>query len=659
MKKRSYLMMASSMGVFVLALATMVACTKKDVGLSNVDELRHELLDLVHDLWDDVKDPRWVALANDSLGGADVELLRAFQTLGDKIEQRAPQGDHYSAMELGSLWAWARADAELRAVRALHESFRRFQEKQTRGDILPAPQRAWTDLAETILQDPTSSVPHALARLHELITNTKGSEGNLFQQALKESSSNICNLHQSPQQLLFNLYTSVALTELKGYAMMQFSWMLLKLYKKGNFTVEAQMMRDQYQERTIQKIAAVKSAMIGASRELWRCDPKHHVEGETFVELTQLLQGHIQNEVEMMTEVDMNVESTCRENCGYYSYAKSHGCYQNQFCSKQPRCSGKLIDCRYYDSDMWVCQADKESDRRYDWIEYENGRVLGQKGSCTRGTTKVDSWWRWLFWHCSYCFCLCDEQGPKSDRYFNLRPVKADLDNNMVVTGLRFIKVNRVIHLQIQEGALMPHGGINMSSLNWRPADDYRISDSDVHNGDDYHTLSWEQRAIDLDDLVAPPGHVMTGLRFRRVGTHMNLEIMVTPINFTEGTLIQPKEKSMWIGNDNTDASLVAPRTRLQLKDPDVPTRSLTSRPDSKNDQFLLFTHSDIDADAAQNTVPYLDAQPVTPDPPTLLGGAGIYHKGQTGYGGFIAPKVITYDYSPHINAQFPSSITK
>jgi hypothetical protein len=50
---------------------------------------------------------------------------------------------------------------------------------------------------------------------------------------LQESRSNMCNLQQSPQQLLYNLYNSVAITELKGYAMMQFSWMLLRLYKKG------------------------------------------------------------------------------------------------------------------------------------------------------------------------------------------------------------------------------------------------------------------------------------------------------------------------------------------------------------------------------------------------------------------------------------------
>lgn len=110
-------------------------------------------------------------------------------------------------------------------------------------------------------------------------------------------------------------------------------------------------MRESYQERTAEKAAAVKEAMRTAERDMWRCDPREHRDGETYVELTQLLQGHIQN------EVDMNSDSSCRENCAYYSYAKSHGCYHSQVCAKLPRCNGKLIDCQYIDSDMWVCQS--------------------------------------------------------------------------------------------------------------------------------------------------------------------------------------------------------------------------------------------------------------------------------------------------------------
>lgn len=169
---------------------------------------------------------------------------------------------------------------------------------------------------------------------------------------------------------------------------------------------------------------------------------------ETYTKLTQLFQGYIVN------EVDLNRDSSCRENCGYYAYSKVHGCFKNQYCSQQRKCNGKILNCEYIDSDMWICPAvnsivsfinvcicvensvyninfqAKNSERRYEYIEYENGRVYGEKKACTRGTSKVDSWWRWLFWHCSYCFCYCDDNHANSDRYVSLQDVVSDVANN-------------------------------------------------------------------------------------------------------------------------------------------------------------------------------------------------------------------------------------
>lgn len=73
--------------------------------------------------------------------------------------------------------------------------------------------------------------------------------------------------------------------------------------------------------------------------------------GETYAEVTRLLQGYIEN------EVDMNSEGTCRNDCGYYTLAESHDCFKDQFCAKQLKCKGRIIDCQYIDSDMWVCQS--------------------------------------------------------------------------------------------------------------------------------------------------------------------------------------------------------------------------------------------------------------------------------------------------------------
>lgn len=50
---------------------------------------------------------------------------------------------------------------------------------------------------------------------------------------MQEAQTMVCYSRQSPQQVLFHMYNAVSIAELKGYAMMQFSWMILRNYGKG------------------------------------------------------------------------------------------------------------------------------------------------------------------------------------------------------------------------------------------------------------------------------------------------------------------------------------------------------------------------------------------------------------------------------------------
>lgn len=79
-----------------------------------------------------------------------------------------------------------------------------------------------------------------------------------------------------------------------------------------------------------------------------------------------------------------------------------------------------------------------------------------------------------------------------------------------VITGLRFVKMNGIIHIQIQEGTLEHHGRLNQSSIAWQPVDNFKTKDT--KEGKDYMRMSYYKRAIDLDDLKAPKEHVITGL---------------------------------------------------------------------------------------------------------------------------------------------------
>lgn len=120
----------------------------------------------------------------------------------------------------------------------------------------------------------------------------------------------------------------------------------------GNFTREAMLMRQDYHERITKMVRLLREVMRRADRTVWRCDPVEHRLGVTFDQVTRLLQGYIENEVEMSNSHE------CWNTCGDYSVeVNSEGCFKDKFCSKQERCTGKLYNCSFIGSDMDVCQS--------------------------------------------------------------------------------------------------------------------------------------------------------------------------------------------------------------------------------------------------------------------------------------------------------------
>uniref|UniRef100_A0A182QRI8 Uncharacterized protein n=1 Tax=Anopheles farauti TaxID=69004 RepID=A0A182QRI8_9DIPT len=560
------------------------------------------------------------------------------------LETEIPEKDLGDYRLLQRLSEWSMLEKNLLTVNNLfdvlysflHENAPRFAEQAELGTASGEDLRLLTiDLAETILFGKREPIELQLDQIYTIMVRQA-----LYYRATMTANSVLCSFGLSPQQMIYVLYESIAMTELKGYIMMQFSYMLLKTQGKGNFTVESQARRNELQTRLNRTQELLQSVMRQTSGEYWRCDPEpgKHRENTTYVQFTRLLQGYIEN------EVDMNPDNTCRETCDHYQYGhEQYQCYKELYCSKQQKCAGRIYDCEYIDSDMWICPAAPGSQRRYEYIEYENGDMRGKKTHCPRGTSKVESWWRWLFWHCSYCFCLCDDAGRHSDRYVSLRESVSDIDDNRVVTGLRFVKKKQMLHLIVQQGMLLPGGDIANETLEWVTPKPFSHNDKGVRDGQDYHTLTYERRAIDLDDVRVHPGYVLTGVRFRTIGTHLKMEIRMTEMNFTAGKLVDPS-KSIWISSEETT------KTEMHLRYMDVPTLAPTkSIPDSTTGQYLRFGPTGGHADAKQTTIPFLDAQPVYTVRPTPLSGAGLYHKGLPKYGGFVAPKVFTYNFGPHI----------
>ena len=174
-----------------------------------------------------------------------------------------------------------------------------------------------------------------------------------------------------------------------------------------------------------------------------------------------------------------------------------------------------------------------------------------------------------------------DAIGPNSDRYWSLKPITSDIESNKIITGARLVKKDRIIQIEIEQSTALPEGNVNETQRSWLGNTDF-MSTEDRQN---VHEMTYEARALDLDILEAPPGHVITGLRFRLLGGHVNLEAQITPINFKDGQL--DSNTSTWIGNDRTQAS-ESRRTRVSVIVPDIPTRYLgKSYLDSRNNQVI------------------------------------------------------------------------
>lgn len=78
-------------------------------------------------------------------------------------------------------------------------------------------------------------IPSNLEQKHQNLTYTKITKPIVFY--FQEEDSDVCDLQMSPHQLIYDMYNTIALTEIKGYAMMQFSWMLLRIYGRGKLNI--------------------------------------------------------------------------------------------------------------------------------------------------------------------------------------------------------------------------------------------------------------------------------------------------------------------------------------------------------------------------------------------------------------------------------------
>lgn len=84
------------------------------------------------------------------------------------------------------------------------------------------------DLIEHVLNDQSFPLKDVFERLNQIIVQDK-----LFLDTVTTKLREFCDMHRSPHQVMYQLYDAIVTLQLKAYAMIQSSFMLLNIYEKG------------------------------------------------------------------------------------------------------------------------------------------------------------------------------------------------------------------------------------------------------------------------------------------------------------------------------------------------------------------------------------------------------------------------------------------
>ncbi|XP_031620535.1 uncharacterized protein LOC116339055 [Contarinia nasturtii] len=459
-----------------------------------------------------------------------------------------------------------------------------------------------------------------------------------------QNSTQDCQLQsrsvQSEYQMLFEYYKDIQAAALRTYITSQLSYMILHLHESGEFHNQSLVYQEHFRELNAQVRNVFNSKLQQANRDVWACDPLDYNAPGASYEITNFLQGYID------AEVNLNAEGSCALTCGDYQNTKHFACNSDTLCAGlKPEnravigCKGKVRGCHSLDDSISVCPAEGNNDGRYKYVTSSTGLRLGNVTSCTN-ELKAYSWVRW-FVKCSNCFCFCDDSS-NSDRYFSLREVVSDIEKNQIVTGVSLTKRNGIVQFVIAQRQLLAFGNVDRTPIEygWNLAEQFVANSNESRDGVDYFTLTYENRNLNLDTIIAPPNTVVTGVRFNiNKKRNLLLEVRFTEFDAFTGKLIN-LENSVW--QSNADGG----KSRINTDNLDVPTK--TTRPSVPYfdvNKFVRFGPTHKSADLSQRTVPFIDGQKVEPKMPAPLAGIGLYYKSS----GFIAPKIVLYNFEASI----------
>ncbi|XP_001601835.2 uncharacterized protein LOC100117668 isoform X2 [Nasonia vitripennis] len=461
-------------------------------------------------------------------------------------------------------------------------------------------------------------------KMHEVFDDRDAAGESIISIIADETTlSDAMHLQKSVQQVVYALYETVTDMNTKAFVTTAYCYNLRESFENQSYEYRKNRLIVHYNAMVWSTFQKLKRAMHVTDRKLLRADPDSHQKDITYSRLYPVLQGVF------IYEPDTTAG-------GWYTFW--HQCESLKSTRlKVPdhkSCAGVLRDCRYIDSSIDICPSTTD-DRIYSWAVTKSNDVYGHKNS--ECPVKLQNTYGVLTY--DVCLCTCESAYVQKDRYFCLRNVVSDSDNNKVITGARLVKKGNVLYIQIQQGTLGANGSI-VDVPQWQPVKEE--SPRNLHNNKNVYQVNYDQNTVFLDVLKSQPAYALTGLRFQKAENSLRLEAQITNFNYETGNL---RLTNSWLSNPNG----LETRERLKLVNPDVPIIMPEHNKITHNNRYVSFRMTNLRKDLGQTIVPFIDTQEIVTNPPMPLAGAGLYHKGRKHSGGFLGIQLLHYNFAHHM----------
>ncbi|KAL5286693.1 hypothetical protein ACFFRR_007979 [Megaselia abdita] len=246
-----------------------------------------------------------------------------------------------------------------------------------------------------------------------------------------------------------------------------------------------------------------------------------------------------------------------------------------------------------------------------------------------------------------YKFCIAEatDNPPNAVTKFDLRKLSSNVEDNYVITGIKFKDKNGFISIEIQTGKMLSHGKIDKSTISWKnghknppkEGEYLRISGGEQKNN---VLIGNMEKSLKGEDFV------VTGVKFKSfLYKEDNLPTLSLEVRFHKFDYFSGKITEEYIDEFIPNGFL---SNHLKTENLDSPIRSNPSMNRIIGQVILNFVASSKEKDAAYNTIPFIDTQKVETISP--LSGIGLHYKQEPGFGGFVGPTVIHYDRRKHLN---------